>query len=335
MTWTRRSRWPTGCVVLTAGRISLHLPITPAGPGTGTSPDLIALRTRLLAELGVDTEGTHMRTGAFHRRGGVAVRRSDRASASAGVITVGLLACGATACSSSGSGGRPPAAARPRTSTASASTVNVSNVTLNIGDQAGSGAEALLTAAGLIGKLPFKAHWSDFTSGPPMLQAMGAGSIDIGGVGDAPPVFAAAGGSQIAVVGALHGESGRIGDPGAEELAHPFRRAAQGQEHRGRPGQLGRLPPAGHPHQGRADHEGRHAGLPAAGRRGRRRSPPVTSPPGTSGRRSSSRPRSRTTPGSWSTARAIGLTYSFVVASKAALADPAKAAAIHDYLTAS
>jgi sulfonate transport system substrate-binding protein len=78
----------------------------------------------------------------------------------------------------------------------------VSGVTLHVGDQAGTGAQALLTAAGLIGKLPFKVAWSDFTSGPPMLQAMGAGSVDVGGVGNAPPVFAAAGGSKIAIVGA-------------------------------------------------------------------------------------------------------------------------------------
>jgi sulfonate transport system substrate-binding protein len=79
----------------------------------------------------------------------------------------------------------------------------VSNVTLHIGDQAGTGAQALLTAAGLINKLPFKVAWSDFTSGPPMLQAMGGGAVDVGGVGNAPPVFAAAGGDQIAIVGAL------------------------------------------------------------------------------------------------------------------------------------
>jgi sulfonate transport system substrate-binding protein len=77
-----------------------------------------------------------------------------------------------------------------------------SQVTLRIGDQAGTGAEALLKAAGLLSQLPFKATWSDFPSGPPMLQAMGAGAIDIGGVGDAPPVFAAAGGAKIAIVGA-------------------------------------------------------------------------------------------------------------------------------------
>jgi len=87
--------------------------------------------------------------------------------------------------------------------TQSAAQADVANVTLHIGDQAGTGAQALLTAAGLIDKLPFKADWSDFTSGPPMLQAMGAGSVDVGGVGNAPPVFAAAGGDQLAIVGAL------------------------------------------------------------------------------------------------------------------------------------
>src|SRR6201999_4520367 len=99
--------------------------------------------------------------------------------------TAAVLA--AAACSSSGSGG---------------STVNVSSVTLTIGDQKGTGAEALLQAAGLLSKLPFKVKWVDFTSGPPMVQAMGAGSVDIGGVGDAPPAFAAAGGSKIKIVGA-------------------------------------------------------------------------------------------------------------------------------------
>jgi sulfonate transport system substrate-binding protein len=36
-----------------------------------------------------------------------------------------------------------------------------------------------------------------------MLQAMGSGAIDIGSVGDAPPVFAAAGGEKVAIVGAV------------------------------------------------------------------------------------------------------------------------------------
>jgi sulfonate transport system substrate-binding protein len=103
----------------------------------------------------------------------------------------------AAACSSSSS-----PAASSSSGSSSAGTTNVSSVTLNIGDQKGTGAEALLKASGLISKLPFKANWTDFTSGPPMLQAMGAGSVDIGGVGDAPPVFAASGGEQVAIAGA-------------------------------------------------------------------------------------------------------------------------------------
>jgi sulfonate transport system substrate-binding protein len=79
----------------------------------------------------------------------------------------------------------------------------VSSVVLHVGDQAGSGSQSLLTAAGLLSKLPFKVEWSDFTSGPPMLQAMGSGAVDIGSVGDAPPVFAAAGGEKVAIVGAV------------------------------------------------------------------------------------------------------------------------------------
>jgi sulfonate transport system substrate-binding protein len=117
----------------------------------------------------------------------------------AAVLAAATLA--AAGCSSASSSSSSPAAGT--TSATANAQVNVSNVTLHIGDQAGTGAEALLTAAGLISKLPFKADWSDFTSGPPMLQAMGAGSIDVGGVGNAPPVFAAAGGDQIAIVGAL------------------------------------------------------------------------------------------------------------------------------------
>jgi sulfonate transport system substrate-binding protein len=80
--------------------------------------------------------------------------------------------------------------------------VNLSSVTLNIGDQKGTGAEAVLTAAGLLSSLPFHVNWSDFTSGPPLLEAMASGSVDIGGVGDAPPVFAAAGGEAVEIVGA-------------------------------------------------------------------------------------------------------------------------------------
>jgi sulfonate transport system substrate-binding protein len=134
------------------------------------------------------------------RRGGPPVRHRRALGLAASAAGVALLALTAAGCSSASSASSSAAS----TSTgASAGTVDVSKVTLHIGDQAGSGAQALLTAAGLISKLPFKATWSDFTSGPPMLQAMGAGAVDIGSVGNAPPVFAAAGGDDIAIVGAF------------------------------------------------------------------------------------------------------------------------------------
>lgn len=39
--------------------------------------------------------------------------------------------------------------------------------------------------------------WVEFSSGPPMLEAMNAGSVDYGAVGDTPPIFAQAAGSAI------------------------------------------------------------------------------------------------------------------------------------------
>jgi sulfonate transport system substrate-binding protein len=39
--------------------------------------------------------------------------------------------------------------------------------------------------------------WVEFSSGPPMLEAMAAGSIDYGAVGDAPPIFAQSAGAAI------------------------------------------------------------------------------------------------------------------------------------------
>jgi sulfonate transport system substrate-binding protein len=39
--------------------------------------------------------------------------------------------------------------------------------------------------------------WAEFSSGPPMMEAMNVGSIDYGAVGDSPPIFAQAAGAAI------------------------------------------------------------------------------------------------------------------------------------------
>ena len=86
--------------------------------------------------------------------------------------------------------------------------VDFSKVTLTVGDQKG-GSKALLSAAGELDKIPYKVDWKSFTSGPPLLEALNAGAIDVGGVGNTPPLFAAAGKSKIEVVsGATMGAKG-------------------------------------------------------------------------------------------------------------------------------
>ncbi|MER5962190.1 ABC transporter substrate-binding protein [Streptomyces sp. NPDC002057] len=80
------------------------------------------------------------------------------------------------------------------------------SLVLRVGDQKG-GAEALLRAAGELDDLPYRITWSTFTSGPPLLEAVNAKAVDIGSVGNTPPVFAAGADSKITVVAATHSDS--------------------------------------------------------------------------------------------------------------------------------
>ncbi len=87
--------------------------------------------------------------------------------------------------------------------------VDLSKVTLVVGDQKG-GSKALLQAAGQLDGIDYDIEWKEFTSGPPLLEAMSAGSIHVGGVGNTPPLFAAAGGKEFKVVQAA--TYGGLGD---------------------------------------------------------------------------------------------------------------------------
>lgn len=49
--------------------------------------------------------------------------------------------------------------------------------------------------------------WAEFTSGPPLLEALGAGSLDFGPTGDVPPLFAQAAGGNLLYVGTYRGPS--------------------------------------------------------------------------------------------------------------------------------
>lgn len=106
-----------------------------------------------------------------------------------GILFTALL-LGLTACGSQ----TPVSSAVP----APVSADDLAKVVLKVGDQKG-GSKTLLTTAGLE-KTPYKIEWSTFTSGPPLLEAASAGGIDIGGVGNTPPIFAAAANAKISIV---------------------------------------------------------------------------------------------------------------------------------------
>ena len=78
-------------------------------------------------------------------------------------------------------------------------TVDLSQVTLIVGDQKGTSARALLTAAGLE-DTPYEIEWKEFTSGPPILEALNSDAIHVGMVGNTPPIFAAAAGGTFKMV---------------------------------------------------------------------------------------------------------------------------------------
>lgn len=48
-------------------------------------------------------------------------------------------------------------------------------------------------------------EWNEFTSGPPLLEALGAGALDFGSTGDVPPLFAQAAGGDLLYVAATKG----------------------------------------------------------------------------------------------------------------------------------
>ena len=83
---------------------------------------------------------------------------------------------------------------------------------INIGHQSGTPGLNLLKARGLLEKRltpqGIKVKWISFQGGPPMMEAMAANSVDIGNVGNLPPVFAQAGGNPIVYVAATGSNAG-------------------------------------------------------------------------------------------------------------------------------
>ena len=58
-----------------------------------------------------------------------------------------------------------------------------------------------------LGDLGYSVTWNVFPSGPPLLEALSSGSLDVGRTGDSPPVFAQAAGSSLVYVAAGHSKA--------------------------------------------------------------------------------------------------------------------------------
>lgn len=76
---------------------------------------------------------------------------------------------------------------------------------LKVASQRG-GTRAIVEASGVLEGAPYKVEWSEFPSAQTLLEALSAGAVDAGAVGDAPFMFAYASGSKIKAVQALQSD---------------------------------------------------------------------------------------------------------------------------------
>lgn len=77
--------------------------------------------------------------------------------------------------------------------------LTASALTLTVGDQSYN-TRAVMDAAGVLDHLPYTLEWKQFTAGSPVAEALNAGSLDLGLLGDAPPLFLGALGAPIKVI---------------------------------------------------------------------------------------------------------------------------------------
>ena len=80
--------------------------------------------------------------------------------------------------------------------------VAAAQTVLRVGDQKGN-SQAVMEAAGMLKDVPYRIEWKEFAAAAPLLEALGAGAIDTGLVGDAPFTFAAAANVPVKAIAAV------------------------------------------------------------------------------------------------------------------------------------
>ena len=123
-------------------------------------------------------------------------RSSTRAFSLLFTVSLGL-SLALSACTSSA---QPDSAASPASSPSAAA----SGTVVHIGYQKAATILSVLKSRGALekalGASGGSVEWTEFPAGPPMLEAMNAGSIDFGYTGEAPPIFAQAAGTPVRYV---------------------------------------------------------------------------------------------------------------------------------------
>src|ERR1700730_7813460 len=74
--------------------------------------------------------------------------------------------------------------------------------TLRVGDQKGN-SQAVMEAAGVLKDVPYKIEWKEVPAAAPLLEALSAGAIETGLVGDAPFTFAASANVPVKAIAAV------------------------------------------------------------------------------------------------------------------------------------
>jgi sulfonate transport system substrate-binding protein len=80
-----------------------------------------------------------------------------------------------------------------------ASTPNLSGVTITFGDQFKQ-YQTILTATNALAGAAYTVNWQDFVGGPPIIAAEIGGSVDLGDMAETPTIFAQAAGDPVKVV---------------------------------------------------------------------------------------------------------------------------------------
>jgi len=112
-----------------------------------------------------------------------------RTSTLVGAAALLVLTTALAGCSSSSSSSGPLSEAA---GSAENSHPDWSQYTFTIGDNGGDGTQELAQLSGVFDNAPYKVKFARFTYGPPLVQAAASGDIDLGSVGDVPPITGAA-----------------------------------------------------------------------------------------------------------------------------------------------